>query len=145
MADDDAPRVGQIVEHHFLWADEHTAGQLEGRKPRPCLIIAVEPRRSGGPRVTVLPITSQAPRQGTTAVAIPGHLKVRLGLDHARPAWIVIDDANVFTWPGFDLVPQPGGSFVRAVVTRGLFRQVRSAVLAVHARGRPRRVERDEC
>jgi hypothetical protein len=39
----DAPRVGQIVNHHFLWIDEQAAGQIEGRKARPCLIIAVEP------------------------------------------------------------------------------------------------------
>ena len=144
MADADAPRVGQIVDHHFLWVDEHSAGQIEGRKPRPCLIIAVEPRRRGGPRVTLLPITSQRPRPGTIAIAIPDNVKARAGLDRARPAWIVVDDANVFTWPGFDLVPQPGGTFIRAVVTRGFFQQVRRTVLALHARGRPRRVERDE-
>jgi hypothetical protein len=37
-------------------------------------------------------------------------------------AWIVVDEANVFTWPGFDLVPQPDGSFLRGVITRGFVR-----------------------
>ena len=106
---DDAPRVGQIVDHHFLWAEERTAGQLEGRKARPCLIVAVEPRRAAPPRVTVLPITSRKPRAGATAVAFPDDVKARIGLDRRRPAWVIVDDANVFSWPGFDLVPQPGG------------------------------------
>jgi len=140
----DEPQVGQIVDHYFLWADEQAAGRIEGRKVRPCLIIAVERRTQSGPSVTVLPVTSQAPRAGTTAVAVPDDVKARIGLARALPAWVVIDDANVFGWPGYDLVPQPGGGFVRGVVTRGFFRLVRNAVLAAHARGRPRKVERDE-
>ena len=65
----DAPQVGQIVDHYFLWVAQHAAGETEGRKVRPCLIIAVE--RAGEnaqPRVTVLPITSQAPRQGEAGI-----------------------------------------------------------------------------
>jgi hypothetical protein len=65
-------------------------------------------------------------------------------LDRTRAAWVVIDDANMFTWPGFDLIPQPGGGFVRGVVTRGFFIRIRDAVLAMHAAGRPRIVRRDE-
>ena len=38
----DAPRIGQIIDHHFLWVDEQAAGKIEGRKARPCLIVAVE-------------------------------------------------------------------------------------------------------
>jgi hypothetical protein len=140
----DEPQVGQIVDHYFLWFDEQAAGRTEGRKSRPCLIIAIEPRKNAAPRVTVLPITSQAPRPGTTALAVPGDVKDRIGLSRTRPAWIIIDDANIFAWPGYDLVPQPGGRFVRAVVTRGFFHLVRNAVSAAHTRNRPRRVERDE-
>jgi mRNA-degrading endonuclease toxin of MazEF toxin-antitoxin module len=143
MASGDEPQVGQIVDHHFLWADEHGAGRVEGRKARPCIIIAVEQPKRGAPRVTVLPITSQAPRPGTSAVTIPNDVKARIGLTRARPAWVVIDDANIFVWPGYDLLPQPGGGFIRGVVTRGFFRLLRDAVLAAHARGRPRRIERD--
>ena len=45
MIEGGEPQVGQIVDHYFLWADEEAAGQVEGRKPRPCVIIAVERRR----------------------------------------------------------------------------------------------------
>jgi PemK-like, MazF-like toxin of type II toxin-antitoxin system len=136
------PRVGQIVDHYFLWLDERKAGQVEGRKARPCLIIAVEPQQHGEPRVTVLPITSQPPRAAANVVAIPDEVKGRVSLDRLRPAWIVIDEANMFTWPGFDLVPQPHGGFVRGVITRGLFERVLAAVLA-RAPIRPRVVDRD--
>ena len=144
MIEGGEPQVGQIVDRHFLWAGEEAAGQVEGRKPRPCVIIAVELRRDAAPRVTVLPITSQPPRAGATTVAIPDDVKARIGLNRARPAWVVVDDANMFFWPGFDLVPQRGGGFVRAVVTRGFFARIRDAVLAVHSRGRPRIIRRDE-
>ena len=92
----------------------------------------------------MLPITSQPPRSGTNAVPIPDDVRLRIRLDRARPAWVVIDDANMFTWPGFDLVPQRGGGFARAVVTRGFFMRIRDAVLTVRSGGRPRVVKRDE-
>ena len=137
------PKVGQLVEHHFLWADERAAGQIEGRKSRPCLIVAVEPQAGGEHRVTVLPITSQAPRSRTGTVPVPDEVKVHMGLDQRRPAWIMVEEANVFTWPGFDLVPQPGGRFARGVITRGLFVQVRAAVLSAQESQRSRLVDRD--
>ncbi len=74
---------------------------------------------------------------------MPSHLIEPMGLDPARDAWVVIDDANVFVWPGFDLVPQVGGGFVCGAVTRAFFERVREAVLAVRPRGRPRRLDRD--
>jgi hypothetical protein len=140
---DETPKVGQIVEHHFLWVDERAAGQLEGRKSRPCLIVAVEPQADSEHRVTVLPITSQAPRSAGGAVAIPDDVKPRIGLDRSRPAWIVVEEANVFTWPGFDLVPQPNGGFVRGVITRGLFDRVRVALVSSWQNTGSRPVDRD--
>lgn len=108
------------------------------------MIIAVEPREGLSPTVTVIPITSQEPRRTSNAVAVPDVVKARIGLDPSRAAWIVIDDANVFAWPGFDLVPQRGGGFVRGVVTRGLFSSIREAVVGAGIRGRPRMVDRNE-
>lgn len=141
IAANKVPQVGQIIEHYFLWGSEEAAGLVEGRKARPCLIVAVEYiAQNEQPRVTVLPITSQAPRIDANAIAIPNDIKNHIGLDQRRPAWIVIGEANAFTWPGFDLVPQRDGSFVRAVVTRGFFTSVRDAMLLL----RPHVVERHE-
>ena len=145
MVNAETPKVGQIVRHHFLWSEEKAAGRTEGAKPRPCIIIAVETRSEGdAPRVTVLPIPSQAPRSDAAAVAVPGSLKTRIELDPGRPAWVVVDQANVFTWPGFDLVPLSNGSFVRGTITSGFFQQIAAAVIATRARGRPRRTDRDD-
>lgn len=137
---DEAPEAGQIVDHYFLWNEEHRQGRIEGRKARPCLIIAVaRTAPDAAPRVALLPITSQPPRADQSAIAIPDNIKSRIGLDRRRRTWLILDDVNVFTWPGFDLVPQPNGSFVRGVVTRGFFTLVREAA----QRARPRRTERD--
>ncbi|HWA91145.1 MAG TPA: type II toxin-antitoxin system PemK/MazF family toxin [Rhizomicrobium sp.] len=145
MAKGEAPKVGQIVRHHFLWSEEKAAGRAEGAKARPCIIIAVESRSSNdAPRVTVLPVTSQAPRSDAAAVAVPDGLKARIELDPGRPAWVVIDQANVFTWPGFDLVPSSNGNFIRGMVTSGFFEQIAATVIAVHARGHLRRTDRDD-
>jgi hypothetical protein len=35
---------------------------------------------------------------------IPPAVKRHLGLDD-QPSWIVLDEFNVFTWPGYDLRP----------------------------------------
>lgn len=142
MTTGDAPQVGQVIDHHCLWTQEQAAGRLRGSKPRPCLVVAVERRQSGAPlRVTVLPITTQPTRSGAT-LAIPDEIKTRAKLDRMRPAGLVLEEANVFSWPGVDLVAQPDGGFVRGVVTRGFFTQVRDALLALHAHGRPKVVER---
>jgi hypothetical protein len=87
-----------------------------------------------------LPITSGPPTSGAGVIAIPDGLKPRMGLDRARPAYVMLDEANMFTWPGFDLVPQPDGSFTRGMITRGLFERIRAAV---RAQSRPQAINRD--
>jgi hypothetical protein len=102
------PRIGLVISYSYLWHREHIIGQIEGRKDRPCLIVAVEtPEEMPGPRVTVAPITHLPPTAGTAAVEFPAAVKRFLGLDDER-AWVVIDDLNRFEWPGFDLRPVPG-------------------------------------
>jgi hypothetical protein len=137
----DPPEAGQIVDYYFLWNEEHRQGRVEGRKARPYLIIAVARRApDAAPRVALLPITSQPPRAHQSAIAIPDNIKSRIGLDRRRHAWLILDDVNIFTWPGFDLIPQQNGGFVRGLVTRGFFALVREAAL----KARPRQTERDE-
>lgn len=137
-----APLAGQVVVHHFLWSEESDTGRVEGRKARPCPVVAVERTPAGTSRVIVLPITSRKPSRESGAVTIPANVKAHMGLDRRRNAWVIVDETNVFMWPGFDLVPQPDGGFVRGVVTRGFFQLVRQASLARWSRGRQRRVDR---
>jgi hypothetical protein len=141
LAVSEAPQAGQIVDYSFLWDDDHRRGRVEGRKARPCLIIAgAHGAPSAAPRVALLPITSQPPGATQNAIAIPDDIKARIGLDRKRGSWLILDDVNVFTWPGFDLVPQADGSFVRGVVTRGFFAHVRETAVRVG----PRQIERDD-
>jgi hypothetical protein len=91
--------------------------------------------------VTVLPITSRNPGSPAAAIAIPSELKERIGLDRSRDAFVVLDEANIFTWPGFDVIPKVGGGFVRGMVSSGFFRSVREAVYALRAQRRT--VDRD--
>jgi len=43
-------------------------------------------------------------QEGTTAIEIPQHIKQQLGLD-TEISWVVTSEVNVFSWPGYDLVP----------------------------------------
>jgi hypothetical protein len=41
MGRTEAPKPGQVVSHHFLWAEERATRLVEGRKARPCVVLAV--------------------------------------------------------------------------------------------------------
>ncbi|UVC09346.1 type II toxin-antitoxin system PemK/MazF family toxin [Rhizobium sp. TH2] len=102
------PIPGQVIRYSYLWADEHRRGREEGAKDRPCVVIlAVESMQDGNEFVTVLPVTHSPPGNQTHSIEIPHATKLRLGLDDQR-SWIVLSEANRFTWPGPDIRPVPG-------------------------------------
>ena len=83
------PEPGLVISYAYLWHHEHQAGQEEGRKDRPSVIVlAVEREGEDATIVTVLPITHSAPADPTSAVEIPSPVKRHLGLDDDR-SWIV--------------------------------------------------------
>ncbi len=85
-------------------------------------------------RVYVLPITHAMPDPDEAAIEIPPLVKMRLGLDTER-SWIMLSEANVFSWPGPDLRPvAEAGSY--GFLPPGFFRIVRDRFLAL-ARARP--------
>lgn len=102
------PQGGLVISYAYLWRRESEAGQIEGRKNRPCAIVLAARRE--GPEaatiVTVAPITHAPPRDLAVALEIPPKVKQHLGLDSER-SWIVLDEFNEFAWPGFDLRPVP--------------------------------------
>ena len=75
--------------------------------------------------VTVAPITHSPPHDLSIAVEIPPAVKRHLQLDSER-SWIILNDFNVFTWPGFDLAPVPGtkGKYEYGLLPPGLFRAI---------------------
>jgi hypothetical protein len=100
------PQPGLVISYAYLWSDEAERGLVEGRKDRPCaIIIAIEhPEKEGRRQVAVVPITHTPPHDPNVAIKIPQRVKEHLGLDAER-SWIVLNEFNVFTWPGFDLRP----------------------------------------
>jgi hypothetical protein len=98
------PFPGMVVRYSFLWSSEARAGEVEGRKDRPCVVVtAVRGAPDGRYRVRVLPITHR-PSEAARSVEVPPKVKRHLGLD-ADASWIVLDEVNEFVWPGVDLRP----------------------------------------
>jgi hypothetical protein len=127
------PFPGMIVRYSFLWSNEARAGQTEGRKDRPCVIVtAVRHAADGRLRVRVLPITHM-PTEEARSIAIPPRLKRHLGLD-ADASWIVLDEANEFFWPGVDLRPvsrSKPGVWTFGVLPAEIFDEIQSKLRAV--------------
>lgn len=108
MAGFPEPQVGLVISFSYLWSEEAERGLVEGRKDRPCaIVLALEnPRPETGKQkqVAVVPITHTPPRDLNVAIEIPLRVKKHLGLDSER-SWVILDELNVFTWPGYDLRP----------------------------------------
>ncbi len=137
------PLPGAIVHFSFLWADEAARGLVDGRKDRPCVILAVFGQEPDAKRVVLAPITHRAPSDPEAAIALPANLKPLLGLDDA-PAWIVVTEINVSDWPGFDLRPVPGkpGAYYHGRLPAGLYAAVRERAQRLDDAGKLRRVSR---
>lgn len=98
-----APEPGLAISYSYLWHREHEAGQDEGRKERPSVIVvAIDRVMDGATLATVLPITHSPPADPAVAVELPAPVKRHLGLDAER-SWIVVSEGNEFVWPGYDL------------------------------------------
>lgn len=102
------PEVGLVISYSYLWREEAEQGHVEGKKARPCAIVLAQIEDAAGQlKVVVVPVTHSPPTDPDRAVEIPPAVKRHLGLDDER-SWIVLNDFNVFAWPGFDLRPVPG-------------------------------------
>jgi hypothetical protein len=125
------PRPGLVIRYAYLWRREARAGQEEGAKDRPCAVVLAHKDEEGETRVYVLPVTHSPPEDDSEAVAIPASVKQRLRLDDER-SWIVVSEANVFTWPGPDLRFVPGkgpASAAYGFLPPALFKVVRDRFL----------------
>jgi len=101
------PEPGLVIAFSYLWSEEAEQGHAEGSKTRPCAIVVAQIQEGGqAPRVVVAPITHSPPANPDRALELPAAVRRHLGLDEDR-SWIILDDFNVFTWPGFDLRTDP--------------------------------------
>lgn len=102
------PEVGLVISYAYLWSNEATAGQVEGSKNRPCAIVmAVQESEELPQQIAVVPITHSPHANPDVSLEIPARVAAHLGLDGER-SWVVLEDVNVFRWPGYDLRPIPG-------------------------------------
>jgi hypothetical protein len=133
-----APEPGLVINYAYLWHREYGAGQEEGRKDRPSVIVlCVERPEAEATIVTVLPITHAAPKDKGEAVEIPAAVKRHLGLDDER-SWIMVSEGNEFVWPGYDLRKRrKGGGYAYGYLPPRLFDEVVKAFVNWHkAHGR---------
>lgn len=141
------PEPGLVISYSFLWSDEAASGHVEGRKTRPCaIVLAITPDASvpDGRRVAVIPITHARPLDADAAVELPRGIRKRLGLDDA-PSWVVVDELNVFVWPGFDLRHIPGkpGQFAYGYLPPSFFDQLREKLRERRLHRRLRAITRE--
>jgi hypothetical protein len=120
------PENGLVVSYSYLWRNEAGAGLLEGRKNRPCaIVLVIQKSGANGPLVTVAPITHSQPKDPAVALEIPSAVKKHLRLDGER-SWVILDEFNVFTWPGFDLASVAGAKerYDYGFIPPSLFRKI---------------------
>ena len=131
------PEPGLVISYSYLWHREHEAGQEEGRKDRPSVVVlAMKHVTDGTTVVTVLPITHSPPVHPTIAVEVPAPVKRHLGLD-ADKSWVVVSEGNEFLWPGYDLRKIPKADrYDYGFLPPRFFNQVLEAFVACYRTGK---------
>jgi hypothetical protein len=132
-----APEPGLVLNFAYLWHHEHNAGQQEGRKDRPSVIVlSILREDDGATLVTVLPITHRQPLDPAAAVELPPAVKRHLGLDDDR-SWVVVDEGNELVWPGYDLRKiSRTDRYDFGFLPPRLFDQIRNAFVRYHRSGK---------
>jgi hypothetical protein len=141
-----SPQPGLVIRYSYLWQLEALEGHEEGAKDRPCAIVVAVRDQSQQTRIYALPITHTPPSLPSLGIEIPRPVKVRLNLDSDR-SWIIVSEANAFTWPGPDLRPAPGQGLETVAygfLPPGFFKVVRDRYLAYDAERRGRVIARTE-
>ena len=140
-----APAPGLVIRYSYLWRGEADEGREEGSKDRPCAVLLTVETNDEETRVYVLPITHSRPNVAD-AIEIPQAIQRRLKLDDG-PSWIILEEMNVFAWPGPDLRSIPGikpSSVAYGFLPPRFFRVVRDRFLALDTKRRAARVIRSE-
>jgi len=138
------PEPGLVVSYSYLWRHEHNKGKNEGRKVRPCVIILAVEQKDNEQIITVAPITHTSPDNSSYAIEIPLKVKRHLSLDDKR-SWVILDEVNQFTWPGYDLRPIPGNRtrYDFGFFPPRLFEKIKTAILDLFIKRRVKTIERD--
>ena len=120
------PTPGDVVSYAYLWAREADAGQEEGLKDRPSVVILSTLTQGGEVFVNVVPVTHNRPDAASDGVEMPSVVKRDLGLDR-EPSWIMVTEINQFRWPGPDVRLVDGDTPYHGAIPDWLFERVRGA------------------
>lgn len=138
------PAPGLVISYAYLWRNEHAEGHEEGRKNRPCVIVVAVENKEGATVVTVAPITHSASLDTSVGIEIPLRVKQHLGLDDEL-SWVLTQEVNTFTWPGYDLRPIASGEtrIDYGFLPPKLFDRLREAMLELIVQRRRDSTSRD--
>lgn len=139
------PEAGLVISYSYLWKRQSRRGREEGEKGRPCVVALIVERSDSDKAVWVVPITHVNPNDEEISIEIPANVKAHLKLDNDR-SWIILDEVNIFNWPGPDLRPLPGrkGVFDYGHLPPKLYNQVRDKMVALHNKRNLASVKRTE-
>lgn len=126
----DQLKIGHVLRYVYLFKSEAAAGQDEGAKERPVVVLHVD---HDARRVYVLPVTTKGDgKMGT--IPLPAEVASACGL--TPQSSILVTEYNHFKWLGFDIRPV-GESYVTGRLPPGFTAKIRA--LAASAQG----VDRD--
>lgn len=135
------PEPGLVIQYGYLWRHEAERGLENARYPRPCAVVVAHRRLSSDAvEVVVAPFTTQPPPAERSAVEVPPRVRRSLGL--TERTWAMMDEVNVFTWPGFDLEPNASGEIAWDHVPPAFHAQLKAGLLAAAREGRLSRTPR---
>jgi hypothetical protein len=124
------PVAGDVLHYRYLWKHEADAKREDGRKTRPCLVLAVRDSAKGL-IVHIAPITTRR-LDPENSVTIPDAVIRHLGIDSR--SLIVTSEYNSFLWIGPDVFPRSDGLVHYGKVPERLHTMVRNAAIAKRAK-----------
>ncbi len=80
-----------------------------------------------------------------TAIEIPQRVAEHLGLDSDQ-SWVVLEDVNVFTWPGYDLrqIPRQPGKYDYGLLPPEFFETIITRFAELRRDGQLAETSRDD-
>ncbi len=139
------PEPGLVLSYSYLWKHQARAGSEEGVKDRPCAVTLVVEETNTEATVWVAPITHTDPDNDEISIEIPPRVKAHLGLDEGR-SWVILNEVNIFIWPGPDLRPVPGDKaiFDYGYLPPKLYDEIREKMVALYKSRHLRPVKRTD-
>lgn len=130
------PEPADVISYAYLWAGEAAAGQEEGLKDRPVVVVVARIVRGDHVELLVAPVTHTAPERKEDGLEMPPGVKRHLGLDSER-SWILLTELNRFIWPGPDVRIAPGRETpLYDAIPERLFVKLRDGIVARAGAGR---------